>query len=200
LSASMALFEQVLGVYSAERMDKLHKAPIILVGCYVFVIIVAVYLLNVLLAQLICSYAAVYQDIIGFARLKRIKVIGETMPRVSLRRWQKFTETLKFDKPLDFNEGDVGLPNGICVQEDASDHATTQDTIKRFGGSTSLLIPWPDEDAGKSQGDKFSRLEQLVQKGLEKSKAADKAIAASKSTASAASQESGTPSGREVKI
>merc|ERR1712187_272831 len=117
--------------------------------------------MNMLIAQLACSYGSTYQDMVGFARLRRIKLIVETMPSVSAKNWAGFLNGLKLDQRLEFNEGDVGLAGGIQVSEVASAHPTTVDMIKRFGGSTSPAMQWPEEDgAGDDDTDKFDRLEE----------------------------------------
>merc|ERR1719284_1998290 len=122
-----------------------------------------------LIAQLACSYGSTYQDMVGFARLRRIKLIVETMPSVGPKNWANFLNGLKLDQRLEFNEGDVGLAGGIQVNEPASAHPTTVDMIKRFGGSTSPAMQWPEEDgAGDDDTDKFDRLESLIKKTMER--------------------------------
>merc|ERR1712048_1073854 len=51
-------------------------------------------------------------------------------------------------------------------QEPASANPTTIDMIKRFGGSTSPSIQWPEEDAGDDDSDKFERIEKLIQRAM----------------------------------
>merc|ERR1719230_2022293 len=106
---------------------------------------------------------------VGFARLRRIYLIIESMPTVSAKNWTSFQNGLKLDQRLEFNEGDVGLAGGIQVSEAASAHPTTVDMIKRFGGSTSPAMQWPEEDgAGDDDTDKFDRLEALIKKTMER--------------------------------
>jgi len=106
---------------------------------------------------------------VGYARLRRIRLIVETMPSVSLRNWRSFTNSLKLDQRLEFTEGDVGLAGGIQVSEIASAHPTTVDQIRRFGGSTSPAMQWPEEDGiGEDDADKFDRLELLIKKCMER--------------------------------
>merc|ERR1712217_490454 len=99
---------------------------------------------------------------------KRIKIIVESMPQVSEKRWQGFVESLKLEQRIEFNEGDIGLSGGIQVLEPASAHPTTVDMIKRFGGSTSPSIAWPDEENNDDDSDKFERLETLVKRTMER--------------------------------
>merc|ERR1712087_996849 len=101
-------------------------------------------------------------------RLKRIKIIVETMVGIQDKRWFRFIEGLGFDQRIEFNEGDVGLAGGLQVLEPANANPTTIDMIKRFGGSTSPSISWPEEDGqGDDDTDKFDRLEKLIQKAME---------------------------------
>jgi len=94
---------------------------------------------------------------VGYARLKRILIIVESMPQVSAKRWNRWTASLGFEKRIEFNEGDIGLANGIATAEAASLNPTTQDQIKRFGGSTSPSIQWPEEDTqGDDDSDKMN--------------------------------------------
>merc|ERR1719437_24214 len=91
------------------------------------------------------------------------------MPSVSPKTWAAFLNGLKLDQRLEFNEGDVGLAGGVQVQEAASSHPTTVDLLKRFGGSTSPAMQWPEEDgAGDDDTDKFDRLEALIKKTMER--------------------------------
>merc|ERR1712187_689353 len=84
-------------------------------------------------------------------------------------RWGKWIDSLRFDQRIEFNEGDVGLANGIASIEAANLNPTTVDMIKRFGGSTSPSIQWPeDTDAGDDDSDKFERLETLIKRAMER--------------------------------
>mmetsp|Transcript_32865 Transcript_32865/g.59313 ORF Transcript_32865/g.59313 Transcript_32865/m.59313 type:complete len:120 (+) Transcript_32865:2-361(+) len=74
---------------------------------------------------------------------------------------------MRLSKKLEFNEGDTGPPGGIQVKEPASANPTTADMIRRFGGSTSMEMPWPEEDSGAGdEDDRFDRLEKMIQKTL----------------------------------
>merc|ERR1719230_1287837 len=91
------------------------------------------------------------------------------MPNVSPKRWKKFTDGMGFETRIEFNEGDVGLANGIATSEAANLNPTTTDMIKRFGGSTSPSIQWPEEEsAGDDDTDKFERLETLIKRAMER--------------------------------
>merc|ERR1712060_1004951 len=96
-----------------------------------------VFLLNLLIAQLNCSYQATYQNMLGYARLNRGKIVTETMTSLARWRWDSFLESLRLEERVEFGEGDMGLAGGIQVFEPASANITTVDMIRRFGGSTS---------------------------------------------------------------
>merc|ERR1719277_1384005 len=163
------MFKMLMNVFDTVDYNRLKDEPIVVSMLIAYIVATYVSLLNMLIAQLACSYGSTYQDMVGFARLRRIKLIVETMPTVSPKNWQSFLNGLKLDQRLEFNEGDVGLAGGIQVTEPASAHPTTVDMIKRFGGSTSPSIQWPEEDgAGDDDTDKFDRLESLIKKTMER--------------------------------
>merc|ERR1711988_1973641 len=106
---------------------------------------------------------------LGFARLNRGKIVNDTMPSVPKWRWSRFTESLRLTECCEFGEGDIGLPGGIQVTEPASANVTTVDMIRRFGGSTSPLAQWPEEEnQGDDEEDRFERMEKIIAKGLKK--------------------------------
>merc|ERR1712110_772033 len=119
-------------------------------------------------AQLNCSYDTIYQDMVGYARLKRIRIVVETMPLVPEKRWVRLLNSLALDERIEFNEGDIGVAGGIQVLEPASANPTTIDMIKRFGGSTSPSIQWPEEETGDDDSDKFERIEKLIQRAMQR--------------------------------
>jgi len=164
----LALTEMFLRMFQTEDYIRMEEEPVILAGIFIFLIVCVVFLLNMLVAQLTCAYDAVYSDMVGYARLKRIRIIVESMPQVSEKRWENFVQSLRLDTRIEFNEGDVGLSGGIQVQEPASAHPTTVDMIRRFGGSTSPSIAWPEEENNDDDSDKFERLEALVKRTMER--------------------------------
>eukprot|EP00929_Paragymnodinium_shiwhaense_P055737 TRINITY_DN2790_c2_g2_i1.p1 TRINITY_DN2790_c2_g2~~TRINITY_DN2790_c2_g2_i1.p1 ORF type:complete len:1147 (-),score=315.94 TRINITY_DN2790_c2_g2_i1:353-3709(-) len=163
-NGSMAFFEMVVNIYSAQGWKDLHDEPVQVAGAYAFMIITVIFLLNLLIAQLSGAYDAIYADMVGFARLKRLRIIIESMPQVSPKTWTRFKDTLSLESPIEFNEGDVGVAGGIQVQEAASLNPTTIDSIRRFGGSTSPSVQWPEEETGDDDTDRFERIENLIKK------------------------------------
>merc|ERR1719393_799545 len=163
---AMSLWEMLLRMFSTDHYKTLHDLPVVLVGVYGYLVATAVFLFNLFIAQLKCSYNAIYADMVGYARLKRCRIIVETMPAVSPKRWNYFKESLGLDNRIEFNEGDVGVAGGLQVQEVASANPTTMDTIKRVGGTTSALAQWPEEE-GDAEDDKFGKLEALIKKAMD---------------------------------
>merc|ERR1719261_20015 len=162
----MSLWEMLLRMFSTDHYKSLHDIPVVLLGVYGYLVTSAVFLFNLLIAQLCCSYDAIYADMVGYARLKRCRIIVETMPAVTPKRWVFFKESLGLDNRIEFNEGDIGVAGGYQVLEAANAHPTTVDYIKRVGGTTSALAQWPEEE-GDAEDDKFGKLEALIKKAMD---------------------------------
>merc|ERR1719277_2114246 len=111
------MFKMLMNVFDTLDYERLKNEPVVMCVIVVYIVTAYVFLLNMLIAQLACSYGSTYQDMVGFARLRRIKLIVETMPSVSAKNWAAFLNGLKLDQRLEFNEGDVGLAGGIQVSE-----------------------------------------------------------------------------------
>merc|ERR1719446_828122 len=162
----MSLWEMLLRMFSTDHYKSLHDIPVVLLGVYFYLVVTTVFLLNLLIAQLCCSYDAIYADMVGYARLKRCRIIVETMPAVSPKRWVFFKDSLGLDNRIEFNEGDIGVAGGYQTVEAANAHPTTIDSIKRVGGTTSALAQWPEEE-GDMEDDKFGKLETLIKKAMD---------------------------------
>jgi hypothetical protein len=165
---SYALFRMVLGMYDSSNYGDLEEEPAVLAVVFVFLIGTMIFLMSLLVAQLSCAYSAVYDDMVGYARLKRGQIIVEIMPSISKKRWNLFMGSLRLHKRIEFNEGDVGVAGGLQVKEPASANPTTIDMIRRFGGSTSVEMQWPEEDNDGDGEDRFERLEKLIQRTLQR--------------------------------
>jgi len=166
----LSIWELNLGLLSVDVYGNIRmNAQVVLFGTWCFLIVCVIFLINMLIAQLVCAYQSIYEDMVGYARLKRIRIVVEVMPKVSAKRWGRFVASLGFEKRIEFNEGDVGLANGIASLEPARANPTTIDQIRRFGGSTSPSIQWPaDETAGDDDSDKFERLETMMKRIMER--------------------------------
>merc|ERR1740130_2476118 len=67
----ITLWEMTVNMYSTPAYARLHNETLLLIGCYCFMIISVVFLLNLLVAQLTGAFKTIYVDMLGFARLKR---------------------------------------------------------------------------------------------------------------------------------
>merc|ERR1719258_449272 len=99
---------------------------------------------------------------------ERAETIVAIMPFVPKKRWVAFVESLRLNKRLEFNQGDIGVAGGIQLREASNINPTTVDMIRRFGGSTSPEIQWPEDDVDGEGDDKFERMEKLIQRTLQR--------------------------------
>jgi len=174
-SSSLQLVKITFGMFSGEHYDLLMDYPALLFTVVIYVITTIIFMLNLLIAQLNCAYQATYQDMLGFARLNRGRIVTDTMASVASLRWRKFVDSLRLEERVEFGEGDLGLSGGIQVFEPASANVTTVDMIRRFGGSTSILAQWPaEENAGDDEEDRFEKLEKLIEKAMKRMTSAGK--------------------------
>jgi len=157
----IALLLMALRMYPTSGYKYIREEAWVLVAVSMFAIVITIFFLNLLIAQLNQAYQVVYEDMQGFARLNRASVIVATLLDVSPKRWKRFLAILRFDERLEFNEGDIGLAGGIQILEPSNANPTTVDVIKRFGGSTSPTMPWPEEEED-GDDDRFDRLEKLI--------------------------------------
>jgi len=176
------LLQITLGMFPPSKYGDFRDEAAVLVAVSVFVAVISIFLVNLLVAQLNQSYRDIFEDMQGFARLNRASVTADIIDSVSRKRWNRFLTHLRFDRPLEFNEGDVGLAGGIQVLEPANANMVTEDSIKRFGGPTAPSTPWPQEaDDAANDDDKFARLEKLIVRATRKKEKGSK----TKKTASA---------------
>jgi uncharacterized membrane protein YgcG len=167
--SAVSLMKIALGMMGGKHFDVLHDYPALLVAVVVFIISTVIFLLNLLIAQLSCAYAAVYQDMLGYARLNRGKIVTDTMPAVNKRKWTRYVESLRLNERVEFGEGDLGITGGIQTFEPANANLTTVDMIRRFGGSTSVAAQWPEEEnGGDNEEDRFDRMEKMIEKAMKR--------------------------------
>lgn len=162
----VALFAITVRLYEHDYRN-MSPDPALLCVVFVFVTATVILLLNLLVAQLNTTYEYVNKDSVGFARLKRAAVIVDTLETTTEVKWKRFVKSLKFDQPLEFNEGDIGLSGGLQELEPAGLHPVTVDSIFRFGGSCSEDAPWPEEqlaNATQDDEDRFDSLEKYIHK------------------------------------
>lgn len=163
-AAALSYLDMAFAIFDSNSYDSLHGTVMIFILVILFQVSIYVFLVNLMIAQLCSTHNAMYDDIIGHARLKRIQTIYATYPYVPVPTWTKWIGSLCLDQKLEFNIGDVGLAGGIQVYEPANANLTTVDTIKRFGGSTSPTAMWPEEPEAETEGQALQRLEKVVVK------------------------------------
>merc|ERR1719409_1250626 len=56
----MSLWEMTLRMFSTDHYKQLHDEPVVLIGVYGYLVVSVVFLFNLLIAQLCCSYDAIY--------------------------------------------------------------------------------------------------------------------------------------------
>merc|ERR1719382_946133 len=155
-------------MWSGEALDFLDQYPSLLYATMVYVVATVVFLMNLLIAQLSCAYQATFQDMVGYARLNRGKIVMETMPTVPKKRWHWFLASLRLDERCEFGEGDLGVTGGIQVTEPANQNITTIDMIRRFGGSTSVNAQWPEEQGANDEEDRLERIEKSIEQTIKR--------------------------------
>merc|ERR1711877_6780 len=109
-----------------------------------------------------------------------------------------FLQAQKFEERLEFNEGDIGLPGGLQLTEPSNANPTTVDAIRRFGGSTSRSMPWPEEEnLDGGDDDKFERLEKLIVRATKNMGASGGSKKGGSSSADASGSGGGSAGGEE---
>jgi len=164
---ALSLLEITLGMFPSDNFYFIQQEATVFMAVALFILVAIVFLLNLLVAQLNGAYQLVYEDMVGYARLNRGNVIVTTVEGLSARRWARFLSGLRLDERLEFNEGDIGLAGGIQVTEPSNANPITVDMIRRFGGSTSPAMPWPEEE-GTDEDDKLERLEKVILRATKK--------------------------------
>eukprot|EP00931_Biecheleriopsis_adriatica_P019848 TRINITY_DN13411_c0_g1_i1.p1 TRINITY_DN13411_c0_g1~~TRINITY_DN13411_c0_g1_i1.p1 ORF type:complete len:1134 (-),score=238.44 TRINITY_DN13411_c0_g1_i1:110-3511(-) len=161
----LSLFSITVLLYEDDYRTIMYE-PALLIGVMLFVLSSSILLMNLLIAQLNNSYTFINQDMVGYARLNRATVIVDTTAIMSHDKWTAFVQGCAFDEPLEFNEGDVGVPGGIQLLEPQSEYTVLTDTVMRFGGSCATEMPWPDEMAKHDAHDAMGKLENMAKKAL----------------------------------
>lgn len=166
-----ALFQIVIGMFPVSNYYLFEEELAVMAFLSIFIILVFIFLLNLLVAQLNQSYHDMFADMKGIARLRRLIVICSVMASAPKSRWKAFLSSLGFEKRCEFNEGDIGITGAIQVLEPASAVAVTHDSIKRYGGSTAPTMPWPAEaEPSDIEKERFDRLEKLILKSMKSNK------------------------------
>lgn len=160
--SAMALTEIALSLFPPTLFDEMRHEEILLALILIFCMVVTIFLFSLLIAQLNQAYQHGFQDMHGYARLRRVSTAVAELECMSSKRWETFLASLSFDRPLEFNEGDVGVAGGVQVTEPGNLKPTSVESIRRYGGSTAPSMPWPEEPGDYGAEDKFEKLEKLI--------------------------------------
>lgn len=156
--AALSLWELSLGMISSKQLHSLGDDFTLYLALSIFVTLVLIFLLSLLVAQLNQASDSRYDEMLGFARLHRCDSVVAPVETISKKKWNTFQENLHLWERLEFNAGDVGIAGGLQVLEPAVNHPTASETIKRYGGTSSVEMPWPEERTG-GDVDPFEELE-----------------------------------------
>ncbi|CAK9106871.1 GLOBIN domain-containing protein [Durusdinium trenchii] len=156
--AALSLWELSLGMASKAQLESLGDDLILFLALAAFATALLIFFLSLLVAQFDQAYEIRYEEMLGFARLKRCECVVLLLETVSLKSWTNFRESLQLEVPLEFNAGDVGIAGGLQVSEPAVKHPTARESIKRYAGSSSQSMPWPEEKLEHDE-DPFDQLE-----------------------------------------
>jgi hypothetical protein len=187
----LTLLRMAFRAYSTDDFEIIQDEPVVYIVVVCFLIVAVIFLINMLIAQLNCAYKSLYNDMVGFARLRRMDIVVETIPSVSQKRWKRFVVSVAFDERIEFAAGDLGVSGGIATTEPGNLNMVMTDQILRYGGSTSPTLAWPeDESKNDDEEMKFDRLRKLLSKALARitkdNASSRKGVASSGGSASAA--------------
>lgn len=165
---SVGIFSITLRLYEDDWRDWMDDYALIAIGL-AYMTVSQVVMLNLLIAQLGCSYVYIYGNMLGFARLKRGSVMVDMLHKTSDLKWTRFTDSLGLDKPLEFNEGDIGMAGGVQILEPQSANTVTKDRILRYGGSCDPEIQWPEEhNKADEEEEQLEKLEKMIKTTLKR--------------------------------
>ena len=70
----------LIAMFSTDDYKRLSTEPVIMCAIYGLLVLGVVFLLNLHVAQLSRAYLAIYADMVGYASLKRLRFITDSMP------------------------------------------------------------------------------------------------------------------------
>eukprot|EP00434_Breviolum_minutum_P002803 symbB.v1.2.002464.t1/scaffold99.1/size346285/20 len=191
-AGALSLFKIALRVYENDRFEIVREEPQIYTMLVIFTVLSLLFLGSLLIAQIAGAFRKLFDDIENYAILFRAGITVATVRTSGPKRWTTFLTSLKFQDRVEFNEGDIGLTGGIQILEPANLNPITSETIRRYGGSTSIENPWP-EDEFADRGSLEARLKHLEKLVVRATKAMTKGQKGSQSgSASVGSGASGS--------
>ncbi|CAE7814311.1 NIA1 [Symbiodinium sp. CCMP2592] len=132
--AANCLFATTVGIYEGDYREMMHQ-PALLAPVLLFITVSAILLINLLIAQLNCSYDYVYGDMLGFARLARASLIVDSMAACPPARFSRFVAGLRFDQLLEFDEGGLGRRHPDSLRPEVIRSASVWHSISHWQGA-----------------------------------------------------------------
>ena len=112
--AALSYLMMAFALFDPTQYKNVTNSVLIFILLILFQICIFVFLLNLLIAQLCSKHKAMYEDIVGYARIQRIITIYATIPYVPVPTWTKWIDSLMLDEKLEFGVGDIGV-NGSLI-------------------------------------------------------------------------------------
>lgn len=166
--ALLRLFQFAMRMNGDDELISISQSPVLSVALGLFLLVISVGCLSIFVAQLTGAYEEIYNSMVGYASLRRMQIEVDYLQTLRRKTWNHFVKSLKLEEPLEFGEGDIGLPGGIQIMEPAQLHPQHRESIHRYGGSTSSAMPWPKEHIPKelSEDERLEKMMKKFQKAL----------------------------------
>merc|ERR1719420_2073929 len=112
----LTLFSVMLGLFELDFGGD-HNDLVLQFSLLIFMVLSVVLLLNLLIAQLNQTYHEVWQEMTGYALMKRADIIVEIESTLSMERRKDMWDALQFDEPLEFDKADIGIQGGVQTKQ-----------------------------------------------------------------------------------
>jgi len=162
-TAALRFFQMSVKIHDSRGMSDYASVPLLMVALGLFVVAVVFSAFNIFIAQLTCAYQEIYASMVGHSILRRMQISIDIIQTLRKKNFKDFVKSLVMDAPLEFGEGDIGLPGGVQIMEQAAAHPLNKESILRFGGSTEATMQWPKEDKYEEVNEDV-RIDRLVKK------------------------------------
>eukprot|EP00282_Hemiselmis_andersenii_P023993 CAMPEP_0172001742 /NCGR_PEP_ID=MMETSP1041-20130122/3034_1 /TAXON_ID=464988 /ORGANISM="Hemiselmis andersenii, Strain CCMP439" /LENGTH=1380 /DNA_ID=CAMNT_0012655407 /DNA_START=13 /DNA_END=4155 /DNA_ORIENTATION=+ len=142
-SSMLNIVRVILGVGEPEQY---HLDGWGLAALIIAIVMIAVCLINILVAQLVSSYGVLATNAEGFAKMNRAYICVEMESFLPMRYRLKCFDECGFDAPLEFDSSDEGPSGGIqvlCPSSIRTHPKYVPDRVIRFTGDASPMDPWP---------------------------------------------------------
>ncbi|CAK9025545.1 unnamed protein product [Durusdinium trenchii] len=165
----LRLFQFAIRINGHDELQDIMQSPVLSLGLGAFLVVLILGTFSIFVAQLTCVHEEIYSSMVGYASLRRMQIEVDYMQTLRRKTWKKFVQGLAMDEPLEFGEGDIGLPGGVQIEEPAKLHPLHRETIMRYGGTTSPDEPWPETySSHETEDEKLERMMKKFQRALAK--------------------------------